>query len=92
MPSEEPGWEDSKQLARAILHDRPSRRRWIARLLMVPVLMLVLGVWGIEDWLAGSLVRFVLWWAVCAVATGGVMLFALYDALAAIREERDKFR
>lgn len=92
MPSEDPGWDDSKRLARAILHDRAARRKWIARMLMAPVLMLVVGLWGIQDWLGGSLVRFTLWWGGCAVATAIVMLFALYDALAAIREERDKFR
>lgn len=92
MPSEDPGWDDSKQLARAILHDRAARRKWIARMLMAPVLMLVVGLWGIQDWLGESLLRFALWWGGCAVATAIVMLFALYDALAAIREERDKFR
>lgn len=92
MAEGDPGWNESKLLARAILQDRAARRKWIARLLMVPVGMLVLGLWVIDGWLGESVLRFLCWWGVCALATGVVMLFALYDALAVVREEREKFK
>lgn len=92
MPTSDPGWNESKMLARAILRDRAARRKWMGRMLLVPLLMLAVGLWGIDEWLAGSALRFVCWWGVCALATGVVMLFALYDALVTFREERDRFR
>ena len=85
-------WEHSKLLARAILHDRATRRKWIGRMLMVPLLMLAAGLWFIDEWLLASPLRFLCWWGACAIFTVMVMLFAVYDALAAIREERDRFR
>lgn len=83
-------WSDSKGLARAILHDRAERRKWLGRIVVVPVLMIAIGVWGIEEWVWGSLWRAILWWGGCAIATVVVILFALLDALMGIREEREK--
>jgi polyferredoxin len=82
-------WDESTDLARAILYDRPERRKWMGYLMLVPIGMLALGVWGIPEWLKESPIRFLVWWGVCAVSTLAVMIFALYDALAVIREERD---
>jgi len=76
--------------ARAILHDRAARRRAIGRLLMAVVGMLALGLWGIGGWLRESVLRFALWWLACGVATVFLLLFALYDALAVVREEKRK--
>lgn len=90
MPSG--GWNDSKLLARALLRDRQARRRLILRLLWVPLLMLAAGRWGIDEWLAEHPLRFLAWWGTCGVLTLMVILFAVYDALAVIREERDKLR
>jgi len=73
MAGNDPEWEHSKLLARAML-------------------MLAAGLWLIDEWLLASPLRFLCWWGVCAIATGVVMLFAIYDALAAIREERDRYR
>lgn len=93
MADQEPGsWSDSTDLARAILHNRAERRKWLARFMMMPVLMLAIGLWGISAWLAESPLRFVIWWGGCAFATCLVMVFALYDALAVVREERAKRR
>ncbi len=92
MPDKHHGWDDSRLLARAILHDRAARRKWIGRMLLLPLLMIAAGLWLIDGWLAQSALRFLCWWGVCAIATGVVMLFAIHDALAAIREERDRFR
>ncbi len=84
------GWTDSKLLARAILRDRVARRKVIGRMLMFALLMMAAGLWLINGWLAQSVWYFLLWWAGCAGVVLLVMLFALYDALAVIREERDR--
>lgn len=77
-------------LARAILHDRTLRRKLLARLLALDMAVLAIGLWVVNRWLAGDPARFALWWLACGVLTVVLMLFALYDALAVIREERDK--
>jgi hypothetical protein len=46
----------------------------------------------INDWIWASPWRVLFWWGGCAVATCVVVLFALYDALLAFREERSKDR
>lgn len=86
------GWEDCKGIARAILRDRAMRRKIIGRMLMAALLMMAAGLWLIDGWLAAGLWRFVIWWGACAGLTCIVMLFALYDALAVVREERDRTR
>lgn len=86
------GWEDSKGIARAILRDRAARRKIIGRMLMAALLMMAAGLWLIDGWLAAELWRFVIWWGACAGLTCIVMLFAVYDALAVVREERDRTR
>lgn len=93
MADQKPGaWNNSTDLARAILHNRTERRKWLGRMMMVPVLMLAIGLWGLGAWLAESPLRFLLWWSGCALATCIVMLFAIYDALAVVREEKAKPR
>jgi len=77
-------------LARAILHDRAMRRRFLGQLLMLALGMMAVGLWLIGGWLAQHILWFALWWGGCALLTCFVMLFALYDALAVIREEREK--
>ena len=81
-------WNDSNTLARAILHDRTERRKWLGRMVLLPLAMLGFGLWGINDWIWESPWRVLFWWGGCTAATCVVILFALYDALAVIREER----
>lgn len=90
MAAGKTGWEDCKGIARAILHDRAARRKVIGRMLMAALLMMAAGLWLIDGWLAASVPRFVIWWGGCATLTCVVMLFAVYDALAVVREERGK--
>ena len=85
-------WNDSKLIARAILRDRAARRRVIGRLLLFVLLLMAAGLWLVDEWLKESLWLFLVWWAGVALLTMVVMLFALYDALAVIREEREKHR
>ena len=93
MPEERPSsWNDSTALAKAGLHDRTERRKWMARMVCLPLGMLAVGLWVINGWLEQSAWRFIIWWVGCGVATCVVMIFALYDALAVIREEREKRR
>ncbi len=90
MASGKNGWADSKMIARAILHDRAARRKVLARMLLFVLAWMAAGLWLIDRWLAENLWYFLGWWAFCALATLVLMLFALYDALAVIREERGK--
>lgn len=85
-------WSDSKGLARAILHDRAERRKWLGGMVLVPLAMIGLGLWVINDWIWASPWRVLVWWGGCAVATCVVVLFALYDALLVFREEHSKDR
>ena len=86
------GWKNDKMLARAILRDRSARRKLIGRMLLLALGLMATGIWLIDGWLAKNPWWFLLWWAGCAVITSLVMLFALYDALAVVREEREKHR
>lgn len=81
-------WSDSTGLARAILHDRAERRKWLAWVALLPLLMMAVGLWVLDDWIWASAWRVLCWWGACAAATCLTLLFALYDALAVIREER----
>lgn len=83
-------WDHSKLIARALLHDRRQRRRLLGQWLAVVVGWLAVGNWVIAGWLKESVWRFAGWWGICAVLTLGLMLFALYDAMAVIREERHR--
>jgi hypothetical protein len=83
-------WKSSKGIAKAILHDRATRRKWLARWLMVTMGWMVLGLWVLDGWLDNNLWMFVAWWGICGVLAVVLMIFALYDALAVIREEREK--
>ena len=70
------------------LHDRAERRRLMSKMLLVALAMMAAGLWLFDHWLAANLWRFFLWWAACAGITSLTMLFALYDCIAVIREER----
>jgi len=86
------GWNDWKGIARAILYDRSARRKIIGRAVLMVLLSMAAGLWILEEWLASSPWLFLLWWAGCAGLACVVLLFALYDALAVIREERRENR
>ncbi len=91
MAGKKPGnWSDSTALARAILHDRAERRKWLAWMAVLPLGMMAAGLWVIDQWIWENPWHVLFWWGGCAVATCVVIVFALYDALAVIREERKK--
>lgn len=93
MATGTPGqWDNSKGMARAILHDRAERRKWLGWTVMIPLGMMALGLWVLDAWIWESPWRVLFWWGGCALSTLAVMLFAAYDALAVVREEREKVR
>lgn len=83
-------WEMDKAAAAGILADRRSRRRVLAWFALAMLGMVAVGLWGIDEWLQRSIVRFGLYWLVCGGLSLFVMLFALFDALAVIKEERER--
>lgn len=85
-------WEMVLTLSRAILHDRVTRRKWLGSAALLLLGLFAAGLWLIAGWLAESALRFGVWWLGVAVWTLVVLLFALYDAMAVIREERDKMK
>ena len=85
-----PQWEVNKGVAKGILHDRKLRRRAMGRCLMLLLAVFAIGLWVIDDWLRGNIWRFFLWWAGCGALAIFTVIFALYDAMRVIREERDR--
>jgi hypothetical protein len=83
-------WHAAKGLAKGILHDRPARRRAMGRSVLLLLAVFAIGLWGIDDLLKAELWRFVAWWGGCGLLAVFVMMFALYDACAVIREERER--
>jgi hypothetical protein len=81
-------WNDSKRIASVILRDRSARRRWLGAFLLVSLGMIAAGVWVIDAWLALEPMVFLLWWGACALLTIFTLLFAVYDGLAAVKEEK----
>lgn len=65
--------------AKALLRDRSARRRLMAQLLFVTMILLVLGNWPLRDWVGASLLRFVTWWGATFFLTIWIMLLAIYD-------------
>ncbi|MBB5349831.1 hypothetical protein HNR46_000052 [Haloferula luteola] len=91
MAKEPSAWEMDKAVAAGILVDRRRRRKWLGGFAAGMIAMVLLGLLGIDDWLEKSLVRFATYWVVCGGWSLWVMLFAVFDALSVIKEEREKF-
>ncbi len=83
-------WESSKGLAKSILRDRKTRRQWMARWLMFTLAWMVVGLWVVDGWLEQEVIRFVIWWVFCGFLAVVLMIFALYDSVSVVREEREK--
>ena len=83
-------WDDSKRVASGILTDRSARRRWLGGFLVLSLSMIAAGLWVFDTWLASGPWVFLGWWGACAALTILTLLFGLYDALLAVREEKAK--
>lgn len=79
-------------MAMAILNDRSLRRRMLSSFLVLLLAMFASGLWVFDRWLTASPWRFVIWWGACGVLAIFIFLFALYDAMAVVREERERFQ
>ena len=67
--------------ARGIIRDQRTRRITMAVLLGGAVLMIVLGSTIADEWLAGHLLAFFLFWAICGWLTVTALLLAVFDLL-----------
>ncbi len=83
-------WVISLGVARMILHERGLRRRLMLGSLVALLALFAAGLWWVDDWLRGGIWRFLGWWGTCGVLAVFVFLLAAYDALAVVREEREK--
>lgn len=81
-----------RSLSRAILSDRVTRRKWLAGMAFLMLILFAIGMWVIPGWLAHPPIRFAVWWMGVALWTMVVLLFSFYDAIAAMREEHDKIK
>ena len=77
-------------LARMILHSREMRRKMLFQLVLVLLAIVVLGAWPLSGWLGSNIWLFLLWWGVSMFYGLMVILLAIYDMLAVIKEERGK--
>lgn len=80
----------SRAIAGGILHDRRQRRQLITGCLLLSLLLLGGGVWPLNEWLMRGVWRFFVYWGVTALCCCFLALLGLYDALAVVREEREK--
>ncbi|WAC18778.1 hypothetical protein OVA24_16230 [Luteolibacter sp. SL250] len=83
-------WESDKRVARSMLRNRGTRRKIMARMLLLALGLMAWGLWLVDGWLRVRPWMFLIWWGACAFLTCMVMVLALYDMLAVIREEREK--
>jgi len=77
-------------IARMILHTREMRRKVLLQLVVVLLVLVVLGAWPLAGWLSGNMWLFLLWWGASLFYGLMVILLAIYDMLAVLKEEREK--
>ncbi len=61
----------------------------MARLLAATIAWMATGLWILDGWLEEEPLRFVIWWSICGIFAIVLMIFALYDSVAVVREERN---
>ncbi len=72
-----------------ILHTRVMRRKVLLQLVVVLLVLVVLGAWPLAGWLSGNMWLFLLWWGASLFYGLMVILLAIYDMLAVLKEERE---
>jgi hypothetical protein len=75
-------------LAQMILHTQEMRRKMLFQLLIVLMILVGLGAWPLADWLSGSIWLFLLWWGASMLYGLMVILLAIYDILAVMKDSR----
>jgi apolipoprotein N-acyltransferase len=76
--------------ARAILQIRELRRKVMFYLVVVVLGLVALGSWPLAGWLEDSLGRMIFYWGAVMALTLFMMLLALYDMLAVVKEFKDR--
>lgn len=76
-------------IAQMILHTRQMRRKVLLQLVIVLLVLVVLGAWPLAGWLSGNMWLFLLWWGASLFYGLMVVLLAIYDMLAVLKEERE---
>ena len=79
-------------LARMILQSREMRRKVLFQLVIVLLVVVVLGAWPLANWLGQSVWLFLVWWGFCMLYGLMIVLLAIYDMAAVIKEEREKMK
>jgi hypothetical protein len=83
-------WQMSVAIATVTLADRSRRRRFISGFLVFILVYFSFGNWVIDDWLMKGIWRMLLYWGFLGAMCLFLVLMAVFDALAAIGEERVK--
>ncbi len=68
-------------MARGVFRNRKLRRKMMAAILLILLLVIALGTWVVDDWLAESILRFVVFWLIITVYTLVLLLLCVYDML-----------
>ncbi|MEJ6573178.1 MAG: hypothetical protein QNL01_13025 [Akkermansiaceae bacterium] len=77
-------------LARMILQTREMRRKVLFQLVLVLLVLVCLGAWPLANWLDDNVWLFLTWWVASMIYGLMVILLAIYDMLAVVKEEREK--
>ena len=80
------------QISRGILRDQAMRRRFLFGIMLAALALVGLGVAGLDAWLAGHPLVFLLYWGACFWLTFSAILLALYDMLLIRREASEERR
>lgn len=73
-----------------ILHTREMRRKVLFQLVLVLLVLVCLGAWPLANWLGDNVWLFIIWWGASMLYGLMVILLAIYDMLAVVKEEREK--
>ena len=73
-----------------ILHSREMRRKVLFQLVLVLLVIVGLGAWPLANWLSSNAWLFLIWWGASMLYGLMIILLALYDMLAVVKEEREK--
>jgi hypothetical protein len=76
------------KIARGIARDQSQRRRAIAAILTVAILLLGLGLFPLWNLFPAHPLFFAIYWLACAWLTICVLLLAIYDLLMILRQGR----
>ncbi len=73
-----------------ILQTREMRRKVLFQLVLVLLVLVCLGAWPLANWLDDNVWLFLTWWVASTIYGLMVILLAIYDMLAVVKEEREK--